>query len=105
MELFAEFQTWQLGGSAAQIGFNHLANAEYQFTGMVLWVYQDGDPSDPIVVVGADQFRFYINSRVIPALRRGDVVSGRGTLVLDHYIWVEFLPRYVDPPDLFIHCR
>ena len=81
--------------------FHHLGQAEYRFTGFVLRVYREADPSEQIVVVEADRFRFYINSPAVLTLQRGDLVSGSGTLALDHYIWVEFLPSYVNAPDLF----
>jgi hypothetical protein len=81
--------------------FSHLGQAEYRFTGLVLRVFREADPSDRIVVVEAHQFRFYINSPSALNLQRGDSVSGRGTLALDHYIWVEFLSSYYAPPDHF----
>ena len=28
-------------------------------------------------------------------------VTGKGTLLLDYYIWVENLARYLNPPDIF----
>lgn len=34
-----------------------------------------------------------------------DVVRVDGPLLLDHYMWVEFLDRYPDPPDLFYRVR
>ncbi|MGA2039466.1 MAG: hypothetical protein ABSH42_09340 [Bryobacteraceae bacterium] len=131
MEIFATFETWHLGDgnypplkkgqlvnlsfeiepdvlTAAQKDapqrFHHLGQAEYEFTGVVLCVYRD-DSSDRIVVIEADQFRFYINSPLTEGVGHGDTVSGRGTLALDHYIWVEFLADYSDPPDLFYKLR
>lgn len=92
----------------AEIGaphsFHHLGQAEYQFTGVALRVYRN-DSSDRIVVIEANQFRFYINSPLTEGVGPGDAVSGRGTLALDHYIWVEFLADYSDPPDLFYRLR
>lgn len=84
--------------------FHHCGQAEYEFTGVVLRVY-DQASTDRIVVLEADQFRFYINSPMTEGIKRGDMVIGRGTLVLDHYIWVEFLSTYRDPPDLFYQLR
>ena len=131
MEIFAAFETWHLGdgnypplrkGQLVNLSFeiepdvltpadenapqrfHHLGQAEYQFTGVVLRVYRD-DSSDRIVVIEADQFRFYISSPLTEGVGHGDAVSGRGTLALDHYIWVEFLADYSDPPDLFYRLR
>jgi len=62
-----------------------------------------GSGTEQIAVVQAGHFRFYINSfpRGVPAVEEGDSVEGSGRLLLDHYIWVEFLSSYPDPPDLF----
>ena len=126
MEICAVFETWHLGDGnypplkrgqlvylsfeiepdeltlaeeTAPRRFHHYGQAEYAFTGSVLRVYGE-DSSSRIVVVEADQFLFYMNSPLTEGLERGDAISGRGTLALDHYIWVEFLSSYQDPPDL-----
>ena len=82
--------------------FEQVKDAEYSFVGLVLEVYLD-PPSSPIVVVQAGDFRFYMNS--FPAgtasLGEGDRCEGYGRLLVDHYIWVEFLSSYDDPPNLF----
>ena len=132
MRLTAIFETWHIGdgnypplfvGQAVNLSFEiypytvsevpskglasfeQLVDAEYRFVGKVLRTYNRG--GDPIVVVQADQFRFYINS--FPdqklALQEGDIVEGRGRLSLDHYIWVEFISSYRDPPNLFYQLR
>jgi hypothetical protein len=75
-----------------------LGGGEYEFAGTVLRTYDD-DPQDAVSVVQSGDFRYYINHSL--PQNRGDRVCGRGTLLLDHYIWVEFLDRYTDPPDLF----
>jgi hypothetical protein len=130
MELFAVFETWHLGDgnypppekgqlvnlsfevgldelarakSNAHPEFIHLGQAQYKFTGVVLRVY--GKANDSIVVLEADQFCFYMNSQLAAKFAIGDVVTGRGTLLYDHYIWVEFLSSYPDPPDLFYKLR
>jgi len=76
--------------------------AQYRFVGIVLRVYND-DGSDAITVIEIAGFRFYINRSF--GCRVGDWVQGSGKLLLDHYIWVEFLDKYKDPPDLFYQLR
>lgn len=78
------------------------APAQYRFAGEVLNVYRDGG-SDAITVIEAAGFRFYINNSF--GFRPGDSVQGQGTLLLDHYIWVENLAEYRDAPDLFYQLR
>jgi hypothetical protein len=127
MDIVAVFETWHLGDgnypplkrgdlvnlsfevepdelvhadSTAPDRFHHRGLAEYDFTGLVLSVYGGEEYSSPIVVVEAENFRFYMNSpRTVP-FRASERVTGRGTLGLDHYLWVEFLSRYPDPPVL-----
>ena len=86
--------------------FEQIKDAEYSFEGTVLKVYED-PPHCKVVVVQAGDFRFYINSfpTKSPALKEGDSCGGFGSLFLDHYIWVEFLSTYKDPPDLFYSLR
>ena len=132
MELFAVFETWHLGDgnyppleaeelvnlsfeiepdelqsatTAAAPEFHHLEEARYRFRGSVIRVYEGGDPTNRIVIVEAGSFRFYICSAKAGSLSPGDNVTGCGTLLLDHYIWVEYLSRYPDPPDLFYTLR
>jgi hypothetical protein len=132
MDLFAVFETWHLGdgnypalkkGELANLSFeiepdeltnaeassserfHHCGHAEYEFTGTVLRTYGCDTDSDRVVVIQADQFRFYISSPLTAGLLAGSKVSGRGTLALDHYLWVEFLSQYPDPPDLFYNLR
>jgi hypothetical protein len=76
--------------------------AQYRFVGQVLRVYND-DPSDAITVIEVAGFRFYINRSF--GFRAGEWVQGGGKLLLDHYIWVEFLDKYKDAPDLFYQLR
>jgi hypothetical protein len=132
MDLFAVFETWHLGdgnypafkkgelvnlsfelepdelanaNASSSERFHHCGQAEYEFAGTVLRTYGCDTDSDRVVVVKADQFRFYITSPLTAGLLVGNKVSGRGTLALDHYLWVEFLSRYPDPPDLFYNLR
>ena len=51
------------------------------------------------MVVSAGDFRFYINRSL--QVEERQYVHGRGVLLLDHYLWVEYLDRYHNPPDLF----
>lgn len=132
MDLFAVFETWHLGdgnypalkqGELVNLAFEiepdeltnadascserfrHRGQAEYEFVGKVLRTYGCDTDSDRVVVIQADQFCFYISSPLTIALLVGNKVSGRGTLALDHYLWVEFLSQYPDPPDLFYKLR
>jgi len=132
MDLFAVFETWHLGDgnypalkkgelvnlsfeiepdelanadASSSERFHHCGQAEYEFTGTVLRTYGCDTDSDRVVVIQADQFRFYISSPLTAGLLVGNKVSGRGTLALDHYLWVEFLSQYPDPPDLFYSFR
>src|SRR5271166_2741135 len=77
-----------------------IRDAEYEFCGSVLRVYS-GD--ETIVVVQMGDFRCYINtfSSLPLRLKESDRIAGQGRLLLDHYIWVEYLHKYKDPPDLF----
>jgi hypothetical protein len=86
--------------------FEQTKDAEYSFAGTVLKVYGHSS-STQIVVIQAGDFRFYMNSfpKETPPLKEGDSCEGYGSLMLDHYIWVEFLPTYEDPPDLFYPLR
>jgi hypothetical protein len=131
MELFTVFETWHLGdgnyprlekGQLVNLSFEvdleelrlaksgeihrfqHLGQARYQFVGTVLRVYKDGDQTYPIVVIETGHFRFFY-SQSAAAFGAGDIIAGCGTLLFDHFIWVEFLPSYPDPPDLFYKLR
>jgi hypothetical protein len=86
--------------------FEQIKDAEYGFAGTVLKVYAD-PPDSRIVVIQAGDFRFYMNSfpAGTPSLSEGERCEGYGRLLLDHYIWVEFLSTYPDPPDLFYPLR
>jgi hypothetical protein len=86
--------------------FVQVKDAEYRFAGRVLNVYRDS-PKNQIVVVQAGDFRFYIyrSPKYHPVLKKGDRCEGVGRLVLDHYIWVEYLAEYKDPPDLFYRLK
>lgn len=102
-EIEADFLSTSI--SAEHGRFERIKDAEYRFEGTVLKVY--GDSSDQIMVIQAGQFRFYVNSfpREMPALKEGESCKGSGRLLLDHYIWVEFLSTFQTPPDLFYPLR
>ena len=133
MQLTAIFETWHLGdgnypplhnGQLVNLSFEfspyslskstkpkpskfeQVKDAEYSFAGTVLKVYGK-PPKGKLVVVQAEDFRFYINSFPThsPVLKEGDRCEGFGRLLLDHYIWVESLSSYKDPPDLFYSLR
>ena len=132
MRLTAVFETWHLGDgnypplhvgqlvnlsfeleplsvSKAPISENRLKqihDAEYEFAGIVMKVYSD-PPSEKIIVIQAGEFRFYVDSPNQDgfSFNEGDGIEGRGKLLLDHYIWVEFLSSYRDHPDLFYRLR
>jgi hypothetical protein len=48
---------------------------------------------------------FYIDGSEVDLLRIGDRISGAGSLVVDYYIWAEFLKEYKDPPNLFYKLK
>jgi hypothetical protein len=108
VNLSFEFLPYSLSKSteAKTSKFERVKDAEYSFAGTVLKVYGD-PPKGKLVVVQAGDFRFYINSFPTDSavLKEGDQCEGFGRLLLDHYIWVEFLSNYKDPPDLFYSLR
>jgi hypothetical protein len=78
-----------------------ISDAEYQFCAKVLRIYDD------LTVVEAEGFRFYIQHFLEKAkhFAERDKIEGIGILSLDHYLWVEYLHRYADAPDLFYKLR
>ena len=132
MELTAVFELWHLGDGnyppfhegqivnlsfelepdvplrqsdlGESLAFKSLGSAEYAFCAEVIRNYAIDSQEDLIVLSTAD-FRFYICSPQVRELRHAQVVCGVGTLVLDHYSWVENLESYTDPPDLFYNLR
>ena len=132
MELTAVFETWHIGDGnypplkkgmpvnlsfqiePDQLGvieapaaqrFDHIGLGNYRFVGKVIRIYNDNDSSERIAVIDANEFRFYVQSPLAAKCGLGHHVAGVGTLVLDYYGWVEFLPEYTDPPDLFYKLR
>lgn len=84
--------------------FTLKGSAEYEFCGSVLRNYNKSDGT-PILIIEAAEMKFYINSAEVFGYRSGQQIKGHGTLLLDHYIWVEFLDRYADPPNLFYNLK
>ena len=58
-----------------------------------------------IAVIQTGDFRFYVHGSSAARLELHSWIQFEGTLLLDHYLWVEFLNRYPDPPDLFYTLR
>jgi hypothetical protein len=84
--------------------FEHHELAEYSFCARLVRVYEQ-PPEIPLGIFETNGFRFYIEHTEVPSLRRGRRYSGTGSLLLDYYIWTEFLENYDDPPDLFFNLR
>ena len=81
----------------------HCGDAVYRGHGLVLRRYSESSPA--IAVIEANNFRFYVHGTAAERAIPGTWVGFEGTLLLDHYAWVEFLGRYADPPDLFYNLR
>jgi hypothetical protein len=82
--------------------FENFENAQCSFVAEVIRRY---GYDEQIAVLDAGNFRFYVHGPVAERLCAGDVVRGSGTLCVDHYLWVEFLYRYPDPPDIFYNSE
>ncbi len=133
MQLTAVFESWHIGdgnypplnvGKKVNLSFEmeterlelakvgqqetltHLGNAEYQFCGEILRIY-DTEGSQHLIVIKALDFCFYLESADLTdiPLKTGTRVFGQGTLLLDYYIWVEFLKNYPNPPNLFYNLK
>ena len=76
----------------------HLGNAQYRGVARVLRRYP------ALIVLEVDPLRFYVSSQASASLAEGDHVEFAGTLLLDHYAWVESR-RDADDPDLFYNLR
>ncbi len=84
--------------------FEHQGFGEYSFYAKLIRIYQNPTET-PLAIFEASGFRFYIEHPDLPTLQCGRYYSGTGTLLLDYYIWTEFLGDYEDPPDLFLQLR
>ncbi len=97
--------------------FKHLGDAEYDFCGEVLKIYHpEGEKKSysslrsiftpkrrqpSLAIIDTGGFRFYIESVKLTKINTGQWLCGQGTLLLDYYVWTEFLPRRTNPPDIF----
>ena len=106
VNLSFEFEPGTLAKASLKMAkeFTHVGNAEYRFCGDVLNTYRR-ELGPEIIIIEADSFRFYILSQDVGRYAPADIVVGTGTLLLDHYIWVENLKEYTNPPDLFYTLR
>ncbi|MDQ3686993.1 MAG: hypothetical protein M3430_15560 [Acidobacteriota bacterium] len=88
----------------ASDSFEHLGSGEYRFCGGVIKAYA-GEDREIVVVFQAGDFRFYVMSYEVGQYIQGQRYCGEGTLLLDHYYWVEFLSEYENPPNLFYNLE
>ena len=84
--------------------FEHLGNGDYRCCGTVQKVYE-GQDQDTVVIFQTGDFRFYVMSEQSERYEQGRRYCGEGTLLLDHYYWVEFLESYELPPNLFYNLK
>jgi hypothetical protein len=129
MQLTAVFESWHIGdgnypplsrGDLVRLSFEmevekkvtptndetglvHLGGAEYNGTAVVLRGYERDHMA--LVVFEAGAFRFYSQSDAVRKLKAGQRVRLGGTLLLDHYSWVEYWNEYENPPNLFYTLR
>src|SRR5215211_6592962 len=78
--------------------FDSLGYGEYDFCAVVIRVYED------LSIFQSREFRFYIMSNEDQYLV-GHRYSGTGTLLLDHYSWVEYVGTYENAPNLFYNLE
>lgn len=83
--------------------FKHISFAEYKICAKVIRRY-DND-GNPLFVFDARLLKFYSLNIEIKDLKDGDFITGKGTLLFDHYIWVENLDSYNNPPNLFYNFK
>ena len=81
----------------------HAGHARYAGRGRVLRRY--GRAGEALAIIEASDLRFYVHGPDADKLALGARVEFEGTLLLDHYMWVEFLEGYRDPPNLFYNLR
>jgi hypothetical protein len=94
----------ELASPDAPVSVEQIRDAEYAVTARVIRRYADGiDSAFPVLDAGT--LRFYVPSELASELLPNSTVRVRGALSLDHYLWVEFLDRYADAPDLFYDLR
>ena len=77
-----------------------LKNSDYEFGGKIIRDYHDSD--NRIIVVDTNSYLFYIEiADTDTANLEGQFVFGKGQLLIDYYIWAEYLCNYKNAPDLF----
>lgn len=84
--------------------FQHIRDAEYDFVAKVIRNYTRVG-GDSLAVLDSGALSFYIASPMAAGFESGMTLRGSGTLLLDHYAWVENVDAYLDPPDLFYTLR
>jgi hypothetical protein len=72
--------------------------AEYAFGGIVTQRYED---PEPLVVIDAGAIRFFCEGPLVHQFQKGDMILGKGALVVDYYSWAETVDQRDDPPDIF----
>jgi hypothetical protein len=84
--------------------FETREDATCRMRGIVTWAYSTR--STPIVVLEAGDFRCYVESSKVAGWQPGMQAEIEGTLLLDYYIWSEFIvEHHPDAPDLFYPLR
>ena len=125
MQLTAVFESWHIGdgnyppldvGQLVRLSFElepvdeprrttdprdrlqHLGEAEYEGIGQVVGSWSG------LTVLKAGDFHFYIG-RALPGLPPGSRCEFRGTLLLDHFAWVENRGNLMGSPNLLVNLR
>ena len=94
----------ELTSPNAPLSIEQIRDAQYVVSARVIRRYADGIDSQ-FPVFDAGTLRFYVPSSLASDLPPDSTVRMRGAFALDHYLWVEFLDRYADAPDLFYDVR
>jgi hypothetical protein len=84
---------------SAECYFRKVKHSDYTFCGEVIRNY-NSDHESQIIIVDTGIFKFYIEDASF-SVKVGQFITGQGSLLIDYYIWVEYLSSYVDPPELF----
>jgi hypothetical protein len=100
-----QIETMEVSWSESPLSLIHQGQGGYRFVARVIRLYDGDDRYTDIAVLDAGDLRFYANGPRVQELAVGRTVVATGTLMLDHYLWVEYLDRYDDPPDLFYELR
>ncbi len=100
-----------------ELAFKHIGNAEYdycgevirnyggdqrkKFMGMKLPTINSKSAKPALAIIDTGGFRFYIENQLVNKYEIGERIRGRGTLLLDYYVWAENFHKNPDPPELF----